>query len=427
MIKPVYSAGAALSMHILMLVLSGILFLSGYSILPVNFGEVPLDLSKDPTKLRTDAWKYATENDEIVPLSGGQQERTAKHEPIHLVYEDENVFTRENLLTLKRFEETLFNCTSYQSKLCLLRETEEHTCEKPYSILRFFDGSYAALSSTFYDPNFENIAGVIYTATRHNKSNALLNFHLGKNARISSTKVFSRYTRSLLFTGLPLKGYKSSIDRKGDQKKELDKRVVEIFWDTFKEKYQNGIGKMKFYYFSQSLWTAALQHQVIYDMMLAVASLCFIFLFCWFQTGSLWITSWGIFSIFSSFNITNLLYRVVLDYRYFGIFHVMSIFIILGIGSDNIFVFMDTWKLSGGRKYASLAHRMSDVYRRSAKTMFVTSTTTVVAFLSNAPSPLLSISSFGIFSAVLVFVNYLSVILFFPTVVMYHYSSRKGT
>jgi predicted RND superfamily exporter protein len=410
-----------------MLVLSGILFLSGYSILPVNFGEVPLDLSKDATKLRTDAWTYASDNDEIVALSGGQKERTAKYDPIQLVYEGDNVFTRENLLSLKHFEDTLFNRTSYQSELCLLQETKKRTCTKPYSILRFFDGSYAALNSTFYDPNFENIVGVIHTATLNKKSNAILNFHLGKNARISSTEVFSRYTRSLLFTGLPLKGYESRIDRNVDQKKELDRRVVEIFWDTFKEKYEDGVGKMNFYYFTQSLWTAALQHQIIYDMMLAVASLCFIFLFCWFQTGSLWITSWGIFSIFSSFNITNLLYRIVLDYRYFGVFHVMSIFIILGIGSDNVFVFMDMWKQSAGRRYRSLAHRMSDVYRKSAKTMFVTSITTVVAFLSNAPSPLLAISSFGIFSAVLVFVNYLSVILFFPTVVMYHYSSRKGT
>ncbi len=409
-----------------MLFLTSVLFLSGYNVLPVNFEELPLDLSKDSSKLRADAWKYAIESDEVTQLSGDQVERATKYEPIQLVYEGDNVFTRENLQTLKRFEDTMFSRSSYQAKLCLLQGTENGTCAKPLSILRFFDGTYAALNSTFYDPNFENIAGVIYTATTNKKSNALLNFHLGKDAQISASEVSSPYTRSLLFNGWPLKGYNSDTDRKEEQKKELDKRIVEIFGDTFEEKYKDGLGKMKFYYFSVSLWTAALQNQIIYDMMLAVASLCFIFLFCWFQTGSLWITSWGIFSIFSSFNITNLLYRIVLDYRYFGIFHVLSIFIILGIGSDNIFVFMDTWKQSEGRKYKSLAHRLSDVYRKSAKTMFVTSITTIVAFLSNAPSPLLSISSFGIFSAVLVFVNYLSVILFFPTVVVYHHFIRKG-
>lgn len=423
----VSSAGIALSMHIFMLFLTGALFLSGYDILPVNFEGVPLDLSKDSTKLRADAWMFAIESDEVTTLSGEQLERSTKYIPIQLVYEGDNVFTRENLLRIKHFEETQFNRSNYQAGLCLLQGNANRTCAKPLSILRFFDGTYAALNSTFYDPNFENIADVIYTATTIKKSNALLNFHLAKDARILPTEVSSSYTRSLLFIGWPLKEYKSSNDNQDEQKKELDKRTVETFADTFDEKYKNGIGEMKFYYFSVSLWTAALQDQIIYDMMLAVASLCFIFLFCWFQTGSLWITSWGIFGIFSSFNVTNLLYRILLDYRYFGVFHVMSIFIILGIGCDNIFVFMDTWKQSERQKFKSLAHRLSDVYRKSAKTMFVTSITTVVAFLSNAPSPLLSISSFGIFSAVLVFVNYLSVILFFPTVVMYHHASRKGT
>ena len=66
----VSSAGIALSMHIFMLFLTGALFLSGYDILPVNFEEVPLDLSKDSTKLRADAWMFASESDEVTTLSG---------------------------------------------------------------------------------------------------------------------------------------------------------------------------------------------------------------------------------------------------------------------------------------------------------------------------------------------------------------------
>lgn len=196
--------------------------------------------------------------------------------------------------------------------------------------------------------------------------------------------------------------------------------------ETFEEMYKDGIGELKFYYNSQAMFADAITRQVILDMMLAVASFLFIFLFMWLQTGSLWITAWAIFSVLSSFNITNLIYRIVFDYRYIGIFHVLSIFIILGIGADDIFVFMDTWKQSQGKKYKSLAHRLSDVYRHAAKSMFITSFTTIVAFLSNVSSPLLAISSFGIFSATLVTVNYLSVILFFPTVVITHHLSRKG-
>ena len=38
-------------------------------------------------------------------------------------------------------------------------------------------------------------------------------------------------------------------------------------------------------------------------------------------------------------------------------------FIVLGIGADDIFVFCDTWKETGQFKYKSLAHRISDAYR----------------------------------------------------------------
>jgi hypothetical protein len=44
-----------------------------------------------------------------------------------------------------------------------------------------------------------------------------------------------------------------------------------------------------------------------------------------------------------------------------------------------------------------------------------------IAFTASALSPLLATKSFGVFAAILVFYNYFSVIIFFPTVVMvYH-------
>ncbi len=53
--------------------------------------------------------------------------------------------------------------------------------------------------------------------------------------------------------------------------------------------------------------------------------------------------------------------------------------------------------------------------------MFFTSLTTAMAFAVSASSPFLAVYSFGAFSCVLVVVNYLSVVIFFPTVVVtYH-------
>ena len=116
-----------------------------------------------------------------------------------------------------------------------------------------------------------------------------------------------------------------------------------------------------------------------------------------------------------------MLYRVVFDYRYFGIFHVLGLFIILGIGADDVFVFYDTWRESGHYKFPSMAHRLSFVYRRASLAMMWTSATTAVAFIVSATSPFLGVNSFGVFSGILVLVNYMSVITFFPCAVIMHH------
>ena len=249
---------------------------------------------------------------------------------------------------------------------------------------------------------------------------------LGRDAKITKTRASSTHTRSIMYIGWPHVGYKSTEDRKDDQNDKINTIISDTYGERLEEMYKDGIDDLEFFYNSVALLVDALTKQVVLDLMLAVASFIFIFLFMWLQTGSLWITTWAVFSVLSSFNITNLIYRIVFDYRYIGIFHVLSVFIILGIGADDIFVFIDTWKQSQKNKYKSLVHRLSDVYRHAAKAMFITSFTTIVAFLSNVSSPLLAISSFGLFSAVLVTVNYISVIVFFPTVVIVHHLSRKG-
>ncbi|ELU03862.1 hypothetical protein CAPTEDRAFT_209557 [Capitella teleta] len=117
---------------------------------------------------------------------------------------------------------------------------------------------------------------------------------------------------------------------------------------------------------------------------------------------------------------------VIFDFRYFGIFHVLGIFIILGIGADDLFVFYDNWKTTGFYQYPSLAHRLSDCYRKASLAMFFTSLTTGTAFIISAFSPFLAINSFGLFCGLLILVNYISVIVFFPSVVvMYHLYFEK--
>lgn len=402
------------------------MYLSGYDILPADFTQVPLNLEDDVTKLRADAWKFARQDSRvnINPTSVGiQPERSIQYDALELMYEAEqgNTFTKENLKLIRDTEFEIFNNSIYQQRLCQI--VEYGLCKFPLSIIRFFDGSYRSIHRDLFDPNFENITAILTLANSINVTRAILDFHLDKQAVIADpTKghkpVKSKYTRSLFYTGYPLKGFHNIEDRVDEQWENAQSFASEAFAELLDKKFKQGIGDMKFYYFLRALFFNAISQQVIYDLLLAGASFTFIFLFMLFQTQSLWITGWAVFSILTCFFGANLIYRVLLDCRYIGIFHVLSVFIILGIGADDVFVFIDAWKASESNSFRDLSSRLSFVYRRAASAMFTTSFTTIVAFITSVFSPLLGVSTFGIFSALLVFVNYCSVIIFFPTVII---------
>ena len=352
-----------------------------------------------------------------------QLTRTEKGDVVELFFEKEegNVFTKENLMAMKKVEDEFWLNEEFQKSFCLRGQREPHDCVKPESVLRFFDGTYASIDPIFNDTDFDEIIRVLNTARLNNDTRAALYYTLGKETTIDATKAHSTIIRERFYLGVPLEGYKNISDRDEDQFSDIQTFSVDNFKSIGKKYFSDGVGDMEFFYGSMSLLLDFITSLVMLDMALVVGSLFFIMLFLLIQTGSFWVSGWAIFSILSGFLCTNLIYRIVLDFRYFGIFHVLAIFILLCIGADDVFVFFDTWKYSGQHQYQTLAHRLSDCYRKAAGAMFFTSLTTAVAFAVSAASPMLGISSFGLFSALLIVVNYISIIVFFPTVVVtYH-------
>ncbi|XP_021340144.1 protein dispatched homolog 1-like [Mizuhopecten yessoensis] len=395
-----------LLVHLSLLVVTGVMMMAGYDILPVDFKGVPLDLEKEDVFLRALAWQNR-ETNEILPTS--QTTNDVESESLTLYYESANVFTADNLRAIQAFEDELTNVADYTT-FCFKKDGI--TCPKPFSILRLFDGTFGPF---FNDSSFGNIPQTLENATNHPEVSQQLNFFLGKNSIVSAADGVA----------------KSSITRTAfyfNYYTELENFMVNNYRQKLLDLNKNGLGSMHFLYSCETLFVYDVQGQVIFDMMLAVGSFGFIFMFMLFQTHSLFVTFFAIFSILTSFFGANMIYRIVFDYKYFGIFHVLSIFIILGIGADDVFVYFDTWRATSHDQMESLEQRLSKCYRRASKSMLITSLTTMVAFISNAFSPVLGISSFGLFSATLVFINYLSVITFFPSVVLiYHLYFEQWT
>lgn len=88
---------------------------------------------------------------------------------------------------------------------------------------------------------------------------------------------------------------------------------------------------------------------------------------------------------------------------------------------------MDAWKqsehiLPGAHK----KKRMAYAFRRGVRAMTVTSSTTAVAFFANVFSPIMPIRAFGVFSGVLIPVNFLLVVMIMPPAVIYFEENYQG-
>lgn len=97
-------------------------------------------------------------------------------------------------------------------------------------------------------------------------------------------------------------------------------------------------------------------------------------------------------------------------------------FVVLGIGADDVFVYCDTFKQSlfEEEHSSSLRHRIIFTTHRSSKAIFVTSFTTMAAFLATATSKLMPVASFGIFAAVTILFLYLENIFIMPPLLVIH-------
>lgn len=110
--------------------------------------------------------------------------------------------------------------------------------------------------------------------------------------------------------------------------------------------------------------------------------------------------------------------------------HISQVFVILGIGADDVFVYNDAWLQSAnliepqGPDELDLTYehrRTKYAYSRAFQSILNTSFTTAVAFFATAIAELIPIASFGIFAALAVMMNFALVLTVTPCVVLIHH------
>ena len=99
-------------------------------------------------------------------------------------------------------------------------------------------------------------------------------------------------------------------------------------------------------YYSWDLSQIEFNRLVNGDMIMTLCAIVFVFIWILVHVGSVFIASFSMLQIIFSMPAAFLVYRFVFGINYFTQLHGCAIFLALGIGADDIFVFSDAWKQS---------------------------------------------------------------------------------
>lgn len=240
-------------------------------------------------------------------------------------------------------------------------------------------------------------------------------------------------TRSLLSVGQPLEGFASPRDRTERQDKtylSYFEAVEQDLWDHFDVEstlLQSAYltpwrrGGVEFRFMTWLVRKLELGRMQAMDSLFMLCTIIFVSLLIRIHTGSSVYACAAMAQILMSIPVTAFLYRIVFQIDYFGMLHLCSIFMVLGIGADDNFVLFDAWHQAQTDVPAvddaneTTLRRLLYAFARTMDAVFSTSLTTALAFLCMGLSPIMPVRTFGIFAAMVVICNYIMVLTLIPT------------
>ena len=297
-------------------------------------------------------------------------------------------------------------------------------CVKPASILRFFDGSFKTYSR-YFDQAYGNIPQTLNEALVHTKTSKLLSFTLGSGSVVNSAKASSSVIRSFVNAGSPLDGFNGTDDRRAIQRDKLRTFHRNVFIPFLEDISLKGLkgGKIKFYFYSESILDVYIIDRTLKDLPLLLSSVLLIFLLVYVRVGSFFISAFGVLSTINCFFFAHIIYVVMVQATYLAVYHLLSAFILLGLGSYNIFIIYDIWietETLPIKGHVALPYRYADCISHGGRVLASLTLTTGFCFAMQMFSPFRIIGLFGLFAAILMFVNFAMTVIFLPVTFLVH-------
>nr|XP_022901255.1 protein dispatched homolog 1 isoform X1 [Onthophagus taurus] len=160
------------------------------------------------------------------------------------------------------------------------------------------------------------------------------------------------------------------------------------------------------------------EQYLIRDSWLLSFGALFVFVTMCFYTRSIFLTIMTIIGILFSLGVSYFLYKFVFNLDYFPFMNLLTIVIVLGIGTDDAFVFCNIWKMQKESFGGPLVKVMSSTLDHAIVSMIITSFTTAVAFAASYISSITAIKCFSLFASITIMINCFMMIFWFPPCVI---------
>ncbi|XP_071338651.1 protein dispatched homolog 3 isoform X2 [Trachinotus anak] len=324
---------------------------------------------------------------------------------------DRNIFTPERLQTIHHVERLLMQHPQFHQfcwkPLEVLRDLPlgPSYCSPPSSLLSYLYPSERG-GKIYYDgmgPDLADIQGSLSLAITHPQ------FYWYVDESLSPEHLSSSLLRSEIHFGAPLPSYYSLQDRADEQRTRFKNFVVQ-YGDILAKQSTR---QVKVLYGGTELFDDEVRHTFHNDMMLAVISgVCITVLVYVLTSFSVFLTFFGLASIGLSCLMALFIYHVVFGVRYLGILNGVAAFVIIGIGVDDVFVFISTFRQASHLKQPQ--QRMIYTIKTAGRATFLTSFTTAAAYAANTFSQIPAVHDFGLFMALIVSCCWLWVSVLMP-------------
>lgn len=191
---------------------------------------------------------------------------------------------------------------------------------------------------------------------------------------------------------------------------------MKVVWSV-KNRISGGKDPLYVHYITKSI--------VPKDMRWLLFAFVFVFAFLAYQSQSLFLSCVALGMIVLNVVPTATLYVLLCRQTYFGILQILSLFLIMGIGVDDVFVLLECYR-QHRESDRHLAKDLPVAWQHAAKAMLCTSATTFFSFVTNTTSSFPAVYTFGFWCCCLIVTNYVAVNTIFLAAVGVYDKHLKG-